>query len=247
MAKANPIRFSTKYEDDESDLLYYGYRYYKASSGTWLSREPLAEKAFYQNAVRGLDRRRVRQFRSESLMPLYDFVGNNPVGNVDIDGRIGPVGVVVGVCCVVGVGVAAVYGACWEHLDGIRDQANADVSKEMKELDPNYDPNTDGPNREGSVADALRHCIGACLANQKPCSCLGRNKTQSLIQGREDYTGPKNLAHDMDRANNTVGFGIGLQSDCVKSCVDALNNGGLSCYTEGDQNLSPCKPPKKSQ
>jgi RHS repeat-associated protein len=25
----NPFRFSTKYADDESDLLYYGYRYYK--------------------------------------------------------------------------------------------------------------------------------------------------------------------------------------------------------------------------
>ena len=26
MAKNNPFRFSTKYDDDESDLLYYGYR-----------------------------------------------------------------------------------------------------------------------------------------------------------------------------------------------------------------------------
>jgi hypothetical protein len=25
MATVNPIRFSTKYRDDESDLLYYGY------------------------------------------------------------------------------------------------------------------------------------------------------------------------------------------------------------------------------
>jgi hypothetical protein len=32
MAKANPFRFSTKYQDDESDLLYYGYRYYNAST-----------------------------------------------------------------------------------------------------------------------------------------------------------------------------------------------------------------------
>jgi len=36
MAKNNPFRFSTKYADDESDLLYYGYRYYKPSTGTWL-------------------------------------------------------------------------------------------------------------------------------------------------------------------------------------------------------------------
>ena len=44
MAKVNPIRFSTKYQDDESDLLYYGYRYYKASTGTWVSRDPSGEK-----------------------------------------------------------------------------------------------------------------------------------------------------------------------------------------------------------
>ena len=25
MAKVNPFRFSTKYQDDETDLLYYGY------------------------------------------------------------------------------------------------------------------------------------------------------------------------------------------------------------------------------
>ena len=32
MAKANLFRFSTKYQDDETDLLYYGYGYYNAST-----------------------------------------------------------------------------------------------------------------------------------------------------------------------------------------------------------------------
>jgi RHS repeat-associated protein len=43
MAKANPFRFSTKYQDDETDLLYYGYRYYNASTGRWITRDPLEE------------------------------------------------------------------------------------------------------------------------------------------------------------------------------------------------------------
>ena len=43
MAKANPFRFSTKYQDDETDLLYYGYRYYNASTGRWISRDPAEE------------------------------------------------------------------------------------------------------------------------------------------------------------------------------------------------------------
>ena len=43
MSTANPIRFSTKYDDNESDLLYYGYRYYDASAGRWLGRDPSEE------------------------------------------------------------------------------------------------------------------------------------------------------------------------------------------------------------
>ncbi|MGA2248429.1 MAG: RHS repeat-associated core domain-containing protein [Verrucomicrobiota bacterium] len=66
MAKANPIRFSTKYQDDESDLLYYGYRYYKPSTGTWLNRDPKGEDG-------GLN--------------LYVNVGNNEISRVDPDGR----------------------------------------------------------------------------------------------------------------------------------------------------------------
>ena len=38
-----PWRFSTKYEDAETGLLYYGYRYLNPGTGRWLSREPLGE------------------------------------------------------------------------------------------------------------------------------------------------------------------------------------------------------------
>jgi|GEM_PF-4324446 len=43
MAKTNPVRFSTKYQDDESDLLYYGYRYYNAKNGKWGRRDLIYE------------------------------------------------------------------------------------------------------------------------------------------------------------------------------------------------------------
>jgi RHS repeat-associated protein len=52
MAKANPFRFSTKYQDDETDLLYYGYRYYNASTGRWLTRDPIEEHGLQQTAQR---------------------------------------------------------------------------------------------------------------------------------------------------------------------------------------------------
>ena len=214
---------------------------YQTVSGRsgWPSRDPLGDYAIFKNSIRGLDKEQAKQLKVETLMPPYGFVRNDSIGKFDTDGRgLGPV---VGIAGGIGLGVAGVYGACWLHLDHIQDQANAAVGAEMRKLDPNYDPISDGPKIEGTPADALRHCIGACLANQKPCFCFGRNKTQALIQGREDYTGPTDLAHDMDRANNTIAFGIPLNSDCVKTCVDALKNGGLNCFTVGDQNLSPCK------
>ena len=65
MAKANPFRFSTKYQDNESDLLYYGYRYYLTSSGTWVNRDPLLEKG---------------------CINLYTFCFNTPLNSVDVLG-----------------------------------------------------------------------------------------------------------------------------------------------------------------
>jgi RHS repeat-associated protein len=62
LAKENPFRFSTKYQDDETDLLYYGYRYYNASTGRWLGRDPLGERGGRN---------------------LYGFVGNVPMVRID--------------------------------------------------------------------------------------------------------------------------------------------------------------------
>ena len=62
MAKLNPFRFSTKYDDDETDFLYYGYRYYNTSTGRWLSRDPIAERG-------GLN--------------LYGFIENDELNHVD--------------------------------------------------------------------------------------------------------------------------------------------------------------------
>ena len=46
MAKANPLRFSTKYQDEETGLLYYGYRYYDPITGRWPNKDPLGEPGF---------------------------------------------------------------------------------------------------------------------------------------------------------------------------------------------------------
>lgn len=68
MAKANPFRFSTKYQDDENDNLYYGYRSYNPTSGRWLSRDPIEERG-------GVN--------------FYGFLRNSPLYDVDAFGMCG--------------------------------------------------------------------------------------------------------------------------------------------------------------
>src|SRR5690625_2294410 len=61
-AREMPFGFSTKYMDFETDLLYYGFRYYSSNMGRFLNRDPLEEDG-------GLN--------------LYAFVGNDPVNRWD--------------------------------------------------------------------------------------------------------------------------------------------------------------------
>ena len=63
------IRFSSKKQDSETGLYYYGYRYYDPVTGRWLSRDPIGE-------LGGAN--------------LYGFCYNDSVRYFDKDGRIVP-------------------------------------------------------------------------------------------------------------------------------------------------------------
>ena len=58
---SNPFRFSTKFQDGESGLYYYGYRYYDPVTGRWPSRDPIEEEGgvnlygFIRNRFTGWD------------------------------------------------------------------------------------------------------------------------------------------------------------------------------------------------
>jgi RHS repeat-associated protein len=65
LAQANPWRFSTKYQDDETGLLYYGYRFYNPTDGRWLSRDPIEE---------------------DGGVNLYALVSNHAIGKIDVLG-----------------------------------------------------------------------------------------------------------------------------------------------------------------
>ena len=73
-AASNPFRFSTKFTDTETGLVYYGFRYYQPGLGRWLGRDPIEEKG-------GLN--------------LYGFVRNNPVNSWDLLGMWPVVSIVI--------------------------------------------------------------------------------------------------------------------------------------------------------
>ena len=62
LAGENPFQFSTKYTDFETDLVYYGYRYYSPDLGRWISRDPIEEQGGFN---------------------LYAFVNNDPINKID--------------------------------------------------------------------------------------------------------------------------------------------------------------------
>jgi RHS repeat-associated protein len=66
MAAANPFRWSTKIQDEDTGLNYYGYRYYSAAVGRWLGRDVIGERGGVNS---------------------YAFVRNGPTGWIDSDGR----------------------------------------------------------------------------------------------------------------------------------------------------------------
>ena len=66
LAKENPFLAATKFYDWESDLYYYGYRYYNPSTGRWLSRDPIGEAGGFH---------------------LYAFCDNNAIRYIDAYGR----------------------------------------------------------------------------------------------------------------------------------------------------------------
>ncbi|MGV3772583.1 MAG: RHS repeat-associated core domain-containing protein [Verrucomicrobiales bacterium] len=92
LAEINPFRWSTKFTDIETDLVFYGYRYYNPSLGRWLNRDPIEE---------------------EGGLNLYAFVGNNAANSIDALGltTLGEEGAVAGIAGTVGGGSAAAAGS----------------------------------------------------------------------------------------------------------------------------------------
>ncbi len=64
----------------------HAMRWYSPSTGRWFSRDPIGEEAFFTFYAPSQTRAVQRQLRRERLQPLYVFIGNAPLNNVDVLG-----------------------------------------------------------------------------------------------------------------------------------------------------------------
>ena len=78
MADDFNFKFSSYFTDDESGLVYYGYRYYDADMGRWINRDPIGESGGVNlyamcgnNSINVVDR-----------LGMFPFV--LPIGNLDL-------------------------------------------------------------------------------------------------------------------------------------------------------------------
>jgi type VI secretion system secreted protein VgrG len=78
-----PFRFSTKFTEQESGLVYYGYRFYDAENGRWLSRDPIGEFGPDEDDEDFED----GEFEIYPTMNLYAFGSNDGINGFDSDGR----------------------------------------------------------------------------------------------------------------------------------------------------------------
>ena len=71
-AGSNPFRFSSEYNDEETGLVYYNYRYYNPELGRWISRDPIEEQGGYN----------LYGMIENNLLISWDQLGNGKAGIV---------------------------------------------------------------------------------------------------------------------------------------------------------------------
>jgi RHS repeat-associated protein len=83
-----PYRFTSKEQDQETGLYYFGARYYDSKLSRWISTDPAVEK-YLPEAGKGSDGLPgLGGIFNPVNMNVYQYGGNNPVMFVDPDGRV---------------------------------------------------------------------------------------------------------------------------------------------------------------
>lgn len=208
MGKTNPFRFSTKFQDDESDAYYYGYRYYNASTGRWLSRDPLGERGGKN---------------------LYAFVENNPANGIDPLGRESMPWYIFKQCLDV---------FCSPSLFTMQSHANAAQQAGMKAANAEYgDPNSlNHRGMRHCVASGVLATTEGCSGAE--CIGTAREDWQTKERRQTEREGNRGKNNNKlgrgcagctgDNAQSNPEGGLkpkkSLQ-DIIKCCKDAIDKG----------------------
>ena len=83
LALENKWRFSTKYTDSETGLVYYGYRYYSPGLGRWISRDPLSEQSRFAELTKSMDVSQKVELIQLTWPHTLRSCGNDLVGKID--------------------------------------------------------------------------------------------------------------------------------------------------------------------
>ena len=95
LASANTYRFSSKEWNDNAGLYYYLFRFYDPNLQKWPNRDPLGDIGSLVNLSAQFNRflessinmgMAEGPFEARGGINLYDYVGNNPINNIDLYG-----------------------------------------------------------------------------------------------------------------------------------------------------------------
>jgi|GEM_PF-5810474 len=257
---------STKYFDDETELAYYGYRYYSPELGRWSNRDPLLDESALRRYLTRRPFYEHLRLRAElTKLPAYRFVNNDPVGYLDDLGLMlvgpGPGGLVgplpgkpapkpapppsperyVGIRCVCRCG----------RVGNDPYQARAEGDSAANGPPPPY------PDYDRS--SALQHCVAsAWLATLQGCDCA-----ECIGSKREDwqerYSGQDPRYTEAAKDNNRLGRDIvgcwgpdkrlnpgwlpsmPIQT-IIQKCKDAIDNGKANLPSQNQAQITPAVP-----
>ncbi|NCC62482.1 MAG: hypothetical protein EOM12_16450, partial [Verrucomicrobiae bacterium] len=209
LSASNPFQLSSKYLDAETELYYYGYRFYRPKLGRWINRDPLGDKSFLLRRGQGKSRKERNKLWLQARRPLYMFVENNAINSVDYLGLMGGSG-------------------SWSQWCSCKAACGKDACTTAKDAKDGAENDAISITGETGVCwnnscDAVRHCIWSCEQAKKDTTAAA-----CVTKWHEDWgdaNGQTANERTMDDHNNGIGARLasgtaGCKSACKKAWED---------------------------
>ncbi|UDQ99533.1 RHS repeat-associated core domain-containing protein [Lentisphaerota bacterium WC36G] len=204
----NPFKFSSEYFDNETNLVYYNYRYYNPVNGKWLSRDPIAEDGGFN---------------------IYEIVQNNPINYHDNLGQKCVPKLVAGAPKTV---KPYYYSKIkrWAKdifsMRGIVYARNAGLSATMESVGLDY-----WIKMEGGYAESTLEVSVSCYCNKNDGKCYA-DISKTGFPDDEDYPVSTKLAISLtksgDTASATVSGAAAFQADGKGKVVGQIGKDGVA-------------------